>query len=112
MLADVDTALGLASRSKHPTEDQLKLATTALVATIMFQSTQCSGAFINVTLDGYDGAAIVEGIKVIKVANHKMDDKRLAKLTVEGKLLQHLDQYVNLLCPLMDPTVTLHALCN
>ena len=44
------------------------------------------------------------GVKVIKVAKHKIEYKGSAKIIVEGKDMQ---RFINLLRPLMDPTQSL-----
>ena len=104
---DVDSTIQQASRGNRPNDKDLSVVTTALVATIMFKSTQRSGALLNVTLSEYERSKVIEDHRVIKVAHHKTSVTGTAKLVAYGKDMQRLDQYVNLLQPLVDPMGTL-----
>ena len=54
------------------------------------------------TLDEYERACLVDSMKVIRVAEHKTEYKGLAKLVMEGKDMQRLDLYVDLMHPLQN----------
>ena len=76
---------------KQPTDNQLELATTS--STIMFKCTQRSGALVNVTLDEYERACLVDCMKVIRVSVQAQARVQgiSKKLVVQGKNMQRLD---------------------
>ncbi len=107
MWADFDCTVEGVKRGRTPTEKQLRLCSSALLALITFKNWQRAGVAANMTCQEYLAATPVtvaggRVLTVIKVKEHKTGIRGSAKVTLAPGDARRLRKYYTHIRPLLD----------
>ncbi len=98
---------------KDVDEKDLVLATSALMALLLFKNWQRLGAAANLTVQEYNEATEVQvgekELTVLRVKDHKTGVKGAAKLSLERGDAKRMARYYRWIRPQLDPTGTAQA---
>ena len=72
------------SAQSRPSDSDLKSATAAILAMLLFGSAQCPGAVLGATIDEYMAATQYEDVWVVSVKEHKTTKMGPARLTMDA----------------------------
>ncbi len=110
MWADFDDTVQALRMKRDVDEKDLLLATSALMALLLFKNWQRPGAAANLTVQEYNEATEIQVgekvLTVLRVKAHKTGVKGSAKLSLEREDARRMTKYYRWIRPQLDPTGT------